>query len=55
VVPGECVEETSDGALAYHYYPDAASVRSWVSGAGLERLDERVGDEYQHLLARRPG
>ena len=55
VVPGEHVEETSDGALGYHHYPDAASIRSWVDGAGLERLDERVGDEYQHLLVRRPG
>ena len=55
MVPGEHVDVTSDGALGYHYYPDAASVRSWVDGAGLERLDGRVGDGYQHLLVRRPG
>jgi len=54
VVPGEHVEETPDGALGYHYYPAAASIQSWLKGAGLEQLEERTADEYRHLLLRRP-
>jgi hypothetical protein len=30
-------------------------VRAWLAEAGLEILDERFGDEYLHLLLRRPG
>ncbi len=55
VVPGEHVEETPDGELGYHYYPAAASIQSWLNGAGLEQLEERTADEYRHLLLRRPG
>ncbi len=54
VVPGEHVEATPDGALGYHYYPAAASIQSWLHGAGLEQLEERDAYEYRHLLLRRP-
>ena len=46
--------EDFDG-VGYHHFPVAGQVRAWLAEAGLEILDERRGDEYLHLLLRRPG
>lgn len=48
VVPGE----SFDG-IGYHYYPETAAIHRWLDEAHLERLEEREGDEYRHLLLRR--
>lgn len=55
VVPGEHVRDVGAGELGYHFYPDAASIRAWLAGAGLEVIDSRDGDEYRHLLLRGRG
>lgn len=55
VVPGEHVLDVGPGELGYHFYPDDASIRGWLGDAGLEILDSRDGDDYRHLLLRRPG
>jgi SAM-dependent methyltransferase len=47
VVRGEL---TSPGG-GYHYYPSLDQVAAWVRDAGLESLEDGVGDEYYHLLA----
>jgi ubiquinone/menaquinone biosynthesis C-methylase UbiE len=47
VVRGEL---TSPGG-GYHYYPSLEQVAEWVRDAGLEPLEDGVGDEYYHLLA----
>jgi len=48
VVEGEWAHE--DG---YHYYPPIDHVRTWLSTAGFEILEEAVGDDYHHFLARK--
>jgi SAM-dependent methyltransferase len=48
VVFGECASE--DG---YHYYPELVQVRTWISGAGFELVQEGFGDLYEHFLVRR--
>jgi SAM-dependent methyltransferase len=52
VVPGESVQgagpEENDG---YHFYPAHDRVLGWLAGAGFRLLEERLGDEYVHLLA----
>lgn len=46
--------EDFDG-VGYHHFPETGQVHAWLAEAGLEILDERLGDEYLHLLLRRPG
>jgi SAM-dependent methyltransferase len=48
VLPGEWLERGG-----YHYYPSRDQVDRWLAGAGLEILDEAIGDEYLHLVTRR--
>jgi len=48
VVPGEWLE-----GGGYHFYPSREQVGRWLGGARLEILEEAVGDEYLHLVARR--
>jgi SAM-dependent methyltransferase len=43
-------EHTSRGG-GYHYYPSMEQVAAWVRDAGLEPLEDGVGDDYYHLLA----
>jgi len=45
VLPGEWLE-----GGGYHHYPSRDQVDRWLAGAGLEVLDEAVGDEYLHLV-----
>lgn len=47
VVPGE----SFDG-VGYHYHPPRAAVRSWLTDAGLDLLEEAHDDDYWHLLLR---
>jgi ubiquinone/menaquinone biosynthesis C-methylase UbiE len=46
--------EEFDG-IGYHHYPEAGQVHAWLAETGLETLDELLGEEYLHLLLRRPG
>jgi ubiquinone/menaquinone biosynthesis C-methylase UbiE len=46
LVDGEVLE---DGG--YHFYPEPAQVRLWLSEAGFVIRDETAGDGYQHLVA----
>jgi ubiquinone/menaquinone biosynthesis C-methylase UbiE len=46
--------EDFDG-VGYHHFPETGQVHARLAGAGLEILDERLGDQYLHLLLRRPG
>jgi SAM-dependent methyltransferase len=48
IVEGEMAHE--DG---YHYYPAIEQVRAWVDGAGFAILEETIGDDYHHVLARK--
>ena len=50
VVPGE----DFDG-VGYHHYPGRDQVERWLGDAGLELLEQGIGDGYLHLLLRRPG
>jgi 2-polyprenyl-3-methyl-5-hydroxy-6-metoxy-1,4-benzoquinol methylase len=36
----------------YHFHPSMQQVRAWFDQARLEIIEEGVGDEYWHLLAR---
>lgn len=38
----------------YHHYPERESVLAWLARSELELVDEALGDEYWHLLLRRP-
>lgn len=44
--------ERFDGA-GYHYYPSRDAVYQWLTGSGLESIDESDGDGYWHLILRR--
>jgi hypothetical protein len=50
VVPGE----DFDG-VGYHHYPEREQVQRWLRDAGLQLLEQGIGDGYLHLLLRRPG
>jgi SAM-dependent methyltransferase len=49
VVPGE----DFDG-VGYHHYPERDQVHRWLRDAGLGLLEQGIGDDYLHLLLRRP-
>jgi SAM-dependent methyltransferase len=40
---------------AYHYYPEIAQVRTWLSQAGFEIIEEMAGEdsEYFHFIVRK--
>ncbi len=48
VVEGEWAPEDR-----YHYYPKIEQVRTWAQAAGFAILEEAVGDDYHHFLARK--
>ncbi|HEX4206168.1 MAG TPA: class I SAM-dependent methyltransferase [Ktedonobacteraceae bacterium] len=48
VVEGEYAHEGY-----YHYYPELAQVRTWMSQASFSVIEEGDGDGYYHLLSRR--
>lgn len=53
VVPGESVTDSDPGGdVGYHYYPAREQVLEWLGGAGFELLEETLGDDYLHLIAR---
>jgi SAM-dependent methyltransferase len=54
VVPGESVRGAQeDEDVGYHYFPGREQVMEWLRGAALVPLEERVGDHYLHVIARR--
>jgi SAM-dependent methyltransferase len=46
-------EWAQDGG--YHYYPELDQVRTWSRDAGFTLIEEGVGDEYAHFVARKAG
>jgi SAM-dependent methyltransferase len=51
---GQPVVEGEDfDGIGHHFYPSRANIDEWLSGAGLELIEEAEGDEYLHLLLRR--
>jgi SAM-dependent methyltransferase len=45
--------ESFDG-VGYDYYPPRSAVTGWLTEAGLQPLEQTDGDDYWHLLLRRP-
>jgi 2-polyprenyl-3-methyl-5-hydroxy-6-metoxy-1,4-benzoquinol methylase len=47
-VPGERLDHS-----VYHFHPSMPQVRQWLEEAGYELLEEAIGDDYAHYLARK--
>jgi 2-polyprenyl-3-methyl-5-hydroxy-6-metoxy-1,4-benzoquinol methylase len=45
--------EVHDG-VGYHFYPTRERVLGWIDATGLAVVDESDGDDYWHLILRRP-
>lgn len=48
VVEGEWAHEGG-----YHYYPSIEQVKIWTQATGFSIIEEVVGDDYHHIIARK--